>query len=459
MDNGASSAPSGPLARFACDYCRQKKFRCSRELPKCSACKPWPSSCDYSRDNSREKPRLIPGPGQVNVPRAANVENTPNIEQRLHNIERAVQQLTESVGQVLEAVASKKGPGNTFPDVSIDKAAENHAEKDDQVPDLFVGPSHSFSFLKDTPARIDAVSRTSTPLMHQGARSELQFLSTSLTTATVNTKIVDEEARFYTPSKAMGYQLIGRFLEHAAAGEPFFSTPSDDLLKQIIFDPESVTQKAWVVYVNYIMLARVSADEHDLNNEAEKFRRNMRLALNDSRIFLEPREANVQALTLLALHGEDYASPNLSWMLVGHACRQAEALGLHAPTITDFESRQRSLCIFWLLFMVDKSCALAFGRSSFLPVSLYRDVPLPEFGYLLKFQPHTDSSFSNGQTQSRPSPFGAYLLMKGMEVSKLMGWVLDLLTPGPSVVPREEVRLQLENWYQQTNKVGLPKLH
>lgn len=408
------------------------------------------------------------------------MENTPNIEQRLHNIERAVQQLTESVGQVLEAVASKKGPGNTFPDVSIDKAAENHSEKDDQVPDLFVGPSHSFSFLKDTPARIDAVSRTSTPLMHQGARSELQFLSTSLTTATVNTKIVDEEARFYTPSKAMGYQIIGRelisnvlwamitlftnvftfslgFLEHAAAGEPFFSTPSDDLLKQIIFDPESVTQKAWVVYVNYIMLARVSADEHDLNNEAEKFRRNMRLALNDSRIFLEPREANVQALTLLALHGEDYASPNLSWMLVGHACRQAEALGLHAPTTTDFESRQRSLCIFWLLFMVDKSCALAFGRSSFLPVNLYRDVPLPEFGYLLKFQPHTDSSFSNGQTQSRPSPFGAYLLMKGMEVSKLMGWVLDLLTPGPPVVPREEVRVQLEDWYQQTNKVGLAK--
>ncbi|KNB17274.1 hypothetical protein FOXG_21897 [Fusarium oxysporum f. sp. lycopersici 4287] len=45
-----SSLANAGLARYAfeCDYCKQKKFRCSKEFPKCSACKPWPGPCNYS---------------------------------------------------------------------------------------------------------------------------------------------------------------------------------------------------------------------------------------------------------------------------------------------------------------------------------------------------------------------------------------------------------------------------
>lgn len=194
----------------------------------------------------------------------------------------------------------------------------------------------------------------------------------------------------------------------------------------------------------------VSANESGESVESRQFRRNMRLALNDSTIFLEPNLANVQALALLALHGEDYASPNLSWMLVGHACRQAEALGLHASTEQDYESRQRGLCIFWLLFVVDKSCSLAFGRSSFLPMSLYRDVPLPDFDFMLKFQPHNASSFRKSRGSPLISTFGAHLLTSGMEVAKITEYVLDLLTPGKSLAPKERVSRDLEEWYRKT---------
>ncbi|OQD98335.1 hypothetical protein PENSOL_c009G03385 [Penicillium solitum] len=89
----------------------------------------------------------------------------------------------------------------------------------------------------------------------------------------------------------------------------------------------------------------IASNENGENGETKIFRRNVQLALNDSSIFLKPSYANVQALCFLAMHGEDYAAPNLSWMLLGHACRQAEALGLHSPAHQDLDSRQQRLCL------------------------------------------------------------------------------------------------------------------
>ncbi|KAL7952701.1 hypothetical protein V8C34DRAFT_103894 [Trichoderma compactum] len=41
---------SVPLSRFACDFCREKKIRCSREQPKCATCRPWPGECVFSKE-------------------------------------------------------------------------------------------------------------------------------------------------------------------------------------------------------------------------------------------------------------------------------------------------------------------------------------------------------------------------------------------------------------------------
>ncbi|KAL0932308.1 fungal specific transcription factor domain-containing protein [Colletotrichum truncatum] len=458
METDNSAVPENGLARFACDYCRQKKFRCSKELPKCSACKPWSSSCNYSRDKpagSQSHVLLEPKPPTG----AQAVTSATDIESRLQNIEHIVERLTQSVDQIVAAVVPKKlarNPSVSFPNVTSGSAGPSNtitAEHKDPAPNLFIRPAHAFSFLKETKAQIDAIKKASTRLAHQTAYSELQYLSSSLTTATVGSEATKGAKTFYVPSKAAGYQLMGRFLEHSPQGEPFFRSPPDDLLQQVIFDPGNVKQKAWVVYVNYMMLALVSAREKEESSEAKHFRRNMQLALNDSTIFLEPNEVNLQTLALLAMHGEDYASPNLSWMLVGHACRQAEAIGLHQPNHSDYESQQRSLCMFWLLFVVDKSCSLAFGRSSFLPVGLYRDVPLPDFNYMLKFQPHNEPDFRNSRNPSQVSTFGAHYLTQGMKLARLMGDVLTLLIPGQPYVRREEVRVQLETWHKETNQV------
>ncbi|KAG7071366.1 Fungal specific transcription factor domain-containing protein, partial [Colletotrichum scovillei] len=457
MNSSDNPVQGTQVARFACDYCRQKKFR---ELPKCSACLPWPGPCDYSRDRlksapTQSQPSSVPTQGQPGTqgneptPQLAVTRIDLTVESRLCSIEHKLDRLTLLVEKAVLRAASEKESESDAQTPS--RANQASSQTDSRVPKLFIGESHSFSFVREATGNLRSTPGIPGPSSQQetDAQSELQFLSSSLTTATVEPGHNLHISGFHVPSRAIGYKLIGK---HAPKGEPFFVTPSEELLKQIVFNPDKVSQKAWLVYFNYIMLAQVSPEKQDHGEEAARFRQNMRIALNDSRIFLEPRQVNVQALALLAVHGEDYASPNLSWMLVGHACRQAEALGLHLLAPRDIESYQRSLSMFWLLFVLDKSCALAFGRSPFLPMKLYQDVPLPDFSYLLKFQPHLDSDFSSAPPAARPSEFGAHFFIRGIELAKIMGLVVDMLAPGSPPPLRETIKLQLEEWANQTKK-------
>lgn len=240
--------------------------------------------------------------------------------------------------------------------------------------------------------------------------------------------------------------IFAEFLESVCLGDAFFAAPSEELVLQVIFKPEGVSRKAWIVYINYMILAMLSEDQ---STEAKGFRHNVKLALNDSKIFLEPHVVHLQTLILLAIHGEDYASPSLSWMLVGHACRQAEALGLHLSNGSDSETHQRRLSLFWMLFAVDKSCSLAFGRPCFLPSTTYAKVALPDLGHLTRFQPRSDSA--DGRAKS--SIFGAHMFLARMELARLEGDVLHLVNSEVLGTSRNQLRADLTEWHTRTNQV------
>lgn len=242
------------------------------------------------------------------------------------------------------------------------------------------------------------------------------------------------------------------FLDYSQVGEPFFRFPSEEILRQIIFEPGKVREKAWIVSFNYVLLAAISTqhDEHE-----DKLRTNSQLALNDSRIFLEPSLANVQTLALLAVHGEDFAAPNISWMLLSHACRRAEALGLHVKNSKDtVDEWQHKLCLFWMLFTLDKSCALAFGRPAFLPFPRYRHVPLPSKDFMQNFSPHNTTDLTSQQRNSQNSGFGALMFTNTIELAKLMSDVLNALEVVNPDQFKDQTRAKLENWFSTTNMVG-----
>ncbi|KAJ5383252.1 Transcription factor, partial [Penicillium concentricum] len=387
-------------------------------------------------------------------PKDLVVEN--DIQRRLKQLEHTVQQLTDSVNRVLQTIAPSLPRTNTgTPSGPYCAVVTENGGPESR---LYGGPSLSFSFLKEASANIDAVHQSPGNATTQSAHSELQYLSGRLTTTDVEQQISGDSTTFYIPSKATGYRLISRFLEYGELGEPFFSFPPDDVIIQVVFEPHKVHERGWIAYFNYMMLSIVS-NENGENGETKNFRRNVQLALNDSSIFLEPRYANVQALCFLAMHGEDYAAPNLSWMLLGHACRQAEALDLHSPAHQDVDSRQQRLCLFWMLFLIDKSCSLSFGRPAFLPTALYRDVPLPEQSFLLKFVPHERAGFGDGQGSACGSRFGAAIITRSIYWAKLGGSVADLLAMDGSVHRRQEIRSSLENWYLETDQSLTTILH
>ncbi|PTB75139.1 hypothetical protein M440DRAFT_337851 [Trichoderma longibrachiatum ATCC 18648] len=56
MSQNTPSSQRASLARFARAHCRQKKIKCSRELPKCAACRPWPGDCVYHRLSPTSQP-------------------------------------------------------------------------------------------------------------------------------------------------------------------------------------------------------------------------------------------------------------------------------------------------------------------------------------------------------------------------------------------------------------------
>ncbi|KAL7812758.1 hypothetical protein V8C26DRAFT_436739 [Trichoderma gracile] len=359
------------LARFA------PSTRCSRELPKCAACRPWPGDCVYHRLSPTTQPAQPPSVDDSTKPPSTFSQNINNVDQRLSRVEKALDTLSDAINASLTPSTASRGVSDasymsSHPDVDVLTPRSRIGE---DAPELFLDDAHSFSYLYD-------------------------------------------------------------------------------LLLTIIFNPAAVPQKAWIVYVDFILLTLLQHDPSQADT-VESLKKNTDKALNDFRIFLEPSEINVQALMLLGCHGEQYASPNLSWMLVGHACRQAQALGLHkAGGRGSYVQQQRQLAIFWSLFSVDKSCSLAFGRPMLLPTAIYEGVPLPDFQYLLGYHPHRNQPVPT-RGGSHTSTFGAHFFIQGMRLAQLTGAVLSLLASPGTATDHETLATKLQSWDSTTNELLL----
>ncbi|KAK4077721.1 uncharacterized protein Triagg1_3415 [Trichoderma aggressivum f. europaeum] len=381
------------LARFACTHCRQKKIKA---------------------EPAKKAATILP-------------QNTSNVDQRLSRVEKALDTLSDVINTSLISSAGNRGvseaPSSTTR--SNVEAATSYRTPigEEDAPELTLDHSHSFSYLSEASRHLDVIknmSRQGRLAEHQAASSALQDLSKSLTTVSLQQPRTDAAAfeslnGYYVPSRAAGYNLISYFLQSAQLADILFITPLDDLLLNVIFDPATVPQRAWIVYVNFILLTLLQNDSSQ-SDVVESLQKNTEMALNDCRIFLEPSEINVQALLLLGCHGEQYASPNLSWMLVGHACRQAQALGLHV------------------------------------------NVPLPDFQYLLGYHPHRSQPIVT-ENGSSTSTFGAHFFIQGMKLAKLTGAALSLLASPGNIADYQALAAKLRSWDSYTNELLLKVLN
>ncbi|KAK3384946.1 hypothetical protein B0H63DRAFT_174318 [Podospora didyma] len=461
MDDGQGR--SG-LARFACDFCKHKKIKCSRELPKCAACKPWPGICDYSRrpvSLGAPKPEIMPLPQPETVPISLGlpVHAVQRIEAnsaaaRLEKVEAALESLTASVNRLLAA----SDPQDT-------RGREKECSRVDSIKSIALGSPqtgrakspispHSFSAVGEADSQLGRILPLLKPQPDYNiAVNGLQDLTKDLKNppcpplSTVNSNFT---RAYIVPDRETGLWMMHNFSRIMRLTKVYFDTPSDELLQQVIFKPTEAPP-AWVIFVSYLLLA--APDSTDPGTLTNLLRWNTKLALNHASMYLVPCNINVQALMLLSFHGEDYASPNTSWILTSHACHQAEAVALYSPsTELNREAQQRQLSLFWGLFVLEKTCALAFGRPVFMPTAFYRNVPVPSFDHLAKFNFHLhNSSFESSETTY--SPFGAHLFLQNIKLAKLIGTILDVLASGGSLEERDRLRAKLDAWCQETTEI------
>lgn len=167
--------------------------RCSRELPKCSTCKPWPSSCVYSRESSSSTTK---GVGAMTSRTATEV----SIESRIDSLERTVQFLAKSIDEALTAFSTSQQ--RNFNERSHEKSTSEENASDSQ---LYIGPSHSFSFLREAPVGIQHVNQQG---LEERAITEIRDMSSSLSTAPARYSM-ENSTPFHVPPRAVGYILLG----------------------------------------------------------------------------------------------------------------------------------------------------------------------------------------------------------------------------------------------------------
>jgi hypothetical protein len=225
-------------------------------------------------------------------------------------------------------------------------------------------------------------------------------------------------------------------MEGMERGRPCFGQPPQELLPKLAFEPSTVKERGWLLLYNALLSTTFSLLEPTNVRVNRGLQWNTWTIMEDASIFLEPSEVKIQAICMVAAHGQEIISPNLCWNLINHACRMAQSLSLHLPSshapLGSEANLQRNF-LFWGIFILDKNLSFAFGRPPFLPSNLYKNVPPPEPVELGKFKPHL---IANSVAEKRPSGvdyFGGIYVTQTRALALIQGQIFHALNSEDNV--------------------------
>jgi hypothetical protein len=415
----------------ACDHCREKKIRCSREKPTCHHCRLSKSACVYSEPQKR--------PPDV----SRNVHRFEEVYTRLDRIEAAIANLTtlmhlqqrhgsscqncaketsesshtaHSISQ--ESVVEEIRPTKTTvlsaaPLVAAATAPRPQKQfiKDAEGIEQYLGSSSTLSMTVEAQrlAEEGLISANMMPrrlLDHPGASQassgdldDLNKTANSFASAipSYGHKTLREGAaqvKKHIPWKAEAIDVVNDFFKTLYHWFPILDeeTFRRDMDKMYA-EPETMTNdNAWMVLFNNVLLFGLYGKNMNATGEERKlidmhlkqrthiWFYNSWTALDDLEIALTPRLRNVQALFTMSLCAIELSRPALTWGLLSQAARSAQALGLHRrgkpqPGTSRRQVEERKN-LFWCIYVLDKQMSLLFGRSACLP-DYDCDVELP----------------------------------------------------------------------------------
>ena len=104
------------------------------------------------------------------------------------------------------------------------------------------------------------------------------------------------------------YNII---LEWHRKGKPFFKSPPSDLLTKLVFEPFGVSERGWLLSFDAFLSTAVALGKPSDTRMIRGLLWNTWVLLEDSALFLEPSDINIQALLIIATHGQEIATPSL----------------------------------------------------------------------------------------------------------------------------------------------------
>lgn len=237
------------------------------------------------------------------------------------------------------------------------------------------------------------------------------------------------------------------FVKVSRKGRPIFTPIPPAILHDIRCNPEAVNEKAYMVIVYGILLTEACLDGSYDKTTISKLRWNLRLAMDDAKLLLEPSDINIQALILLACHVQEVSTPSFCWMMISTACRMLQTLGVNSRSL-DPETRDRRLMLFWMLNGLDKSLALISGRSPTFVRAMFSKVPTIELQKMLVYQPHMSGE---ERGEGFKSMFGAHIMRQMHLLSVVLSDIWVCLFENGSEF--DQVRKKLDEWWQQSSSV------
>ncbi|KAL2127422.1 hypothetical protein VTI74DRAFT_10759 [Chaetomium olivicolor] len=333
---GAQAEPTG----LACNPCRKRKLRCSRELPACQHCRKTGAECVY--EAKRNKPGLKSGALE-------------NVHRRLDALERTVQRLDDGAHHVRKAPSGGDGDRER-------NACGILALLARELPKFLEGS-------------------TSSPNKRRRTDGE------SVSGASNGAEELEDEASSpgLPPQSALNAILDAYF----TCIHPWIPMIHQSRFRRRLADPLERPKLDVVLHAIVLTASRFVSDQQHIGVPTPDRRRSWVVSTAMDCMSVE----SLQAMIILAFNDIGSGLASKAWSLVGSMTRTVEYLQLSvehnetkrhplsqpfqslAPTNdwTENEERRR---VFWNVFLLDRFCSVAMGwNTSLTSDDVHRRLP------------------------------------------------------------------------------------
>ncbi|KKK13877.1 hypothetical protein P175DRAFT_0435167 [Aspergillus ochraceoroseus IBT 24754] len=443
---------------YACDECRLRKSKCSKERPTCAQCKQLNKECNYS-------PKVTRSP--------LTRQHLTYVEERLQAFETALGRLfpggdlDATVRSLLHDQDGPPKPGSSSKSSSRHSTpAKAEADRPEPAPEALPQQADGFDWAEnkitvgDLTDGMAALSIKPEGAGYFGASSSVVPLRALIkhgfdlnipVRPTDNTERIPLKAQLLNiaPSGVVEQAFMDAFFLNYHTSYPFVHEAS--FRAQFYEQVPRPHGQVWQILLNTILALGAWSIGDDNSDLDITFYQEARSRLQVVSVFETGNLTLVQALLLLSNYAQKRNKPNTGWNFLGLAVRMSMSLGLHKEfhgwkiSLLQREVRRR---LWWGVYIFDSGAAKTFGRPILLPEDSVMDV---------KHVLNIHDEALTAATTTLPPEVNEPTLYSGLIAQArfhlLTNSVYQRLISGPNPTAEETLSLQkpMEEWYN-----GLP---